>query len=334
MLLVVGATGLLGSETCRQLVDGGMVVRALVRRTSDTARIRELRALGVEVVEGDLHDRESLAAACAGIDCVISTASAIASHWPGDSLRAVDRDGQLALVDAAEQAKVRHFVYVSFSGRLDTDCALVRAKRDVEERVRRAAMSHTILRPTAFMETWLSPLGGFEIRGASAHILGSGRNRVSWIAVADVARFAVAAASHTFLKNVTQELGGPQALSMLDVVQLCEEMGSEPFELDFTDEETLERRLLCEVEEPARSNAALRLALARGDAIPMHRLLAFFPFELQTVRQHVARSMRRYSNEWVVDVVGSYRYVSKNPAPAPLSGLPPLRPESVADPFI
>lgn len=334
MMLVVGATGLLGTETCRQLVAGKIPVRALVRRTSDTARVRELAALGVELCEGDLHDPESLAAACAGIDTVVSAASAISSHWPGDSLRAVDRDGQLALVAAAEQAGVRHFVYVSFSGKLDIECALVRAKREVEERIRRATFSHTILRPTAFMETWLSPMGGFDVRGATAHVLGAGRNRVSWIAVADVARFAVAAATHSFLKNVTQELGGPQALSMLEVVQLCEEMGSEPFEIDFTDEESLERELLCEVREPARSVAALRLALSRGDAIPMHRLLAFFPFELQTVRQHVARAMHRYSDEWVVDVVGSYRYVSKNPAPSPFSGLPPLRPESLENPFI
>jgi hypothetical protein len=184
------------------------------------------------------------------------------------------------------------------------------------------------------METWLTPAFGFDIAHAHARILGSGRNRVSWVAVADVARFAVAATSHSFMRNVTQEIGGPQALSVLDVVQLCEELGSSPFELEFTDEESLERRWLCEAAEPERTFAALQLAMARGDAIPMHRLLAFFPFELGTVRQHAARAMRRFSNEWVLDVVGSYRYVSKNPAPAPLSALPPLRPESLADPFI
>ena len=335
MMLVVGATGLLGSEICRQLVAAGTPVRALVRKTSDSARVRELRALGIEVVEGDLRDGVSLAAACTGVSCVVSTASAVLRPGAGDDLRRVDLEGQLALVAAAEEADVGHFVYVSMSGRIDVDCALVRAKRTVEDRLRRAdGMTHTILRPTAFMETWLSPAMGFDVRAGHARILGSGRNRVSWVAVADVARFAVAATSHSFMRNASQEIGGPQALSLLDVVQLCEELGSSPFELEFTDEEALERAWLCEAAEPQRTFSALSLALSRGDAIPMHRLLAFFPFELGTVRQHVARSMRRYSNEWVLDVVGSYRYVSKNPVPAPLSGLPPLRPESLVDPFI
>ena len=335
MLLVVGATGMLGSEVCRQLVAAKTPVRALVRRTSDPARVRELRALGIETFVGDLRDPVSLAAACTGVTGVVSTASAVMSQRMGDDLRSVDHDGQLALVAAAESAGVAHFVYVSMSGRIDIDCALVRAKRAVEDRVRKASgMTHTILRPTAFMETWLTPAFGFDIPAAHARILGSGRNRVSWVSVTDVARFAVAATTHSFMRNVTQEIGGPQALSLLDVVQLCEELGSSPFELEFTDEETLERRWLCEAEEPERTIAALQLGLARGDAIPMHRLLAFFPFDLGTVRQHVARAMRRFSNEWVMDVVGSYRYVSKNPAPSPLSTLPPLRPESLVDPFI
>jgi uncharacterized protein YbjT (DUF2867 family) len=335
MLLVVGATGMLGSEICRQLASARNPVRALVRRSSDPARVRELQALGIEIVTGDLRDPVSLAAACTGVTGVISAATAVMSHEAGSDVRSVDHEGQLALVAAAEAAGVAHFVYVSMSGRIDIDCALVHAKRAIEDRLRKTGgMTHTILRPTAFMETWLSPAFGFDVLAAHARILGSGRNRVSWVAMADVARFAVAATSHSFMRNVTQEIGGPQALSLLDVVQLCEELGSSPFELEFTDEESLERRWLCEAEEPDRTVAALQLGLARGDAIPMHRLLAFFPFDLCTVRQHVARSMHRYSQEWVIDVVGSYRYVSKNPAPAPLSALPPLRPESLADPFI
>ena len=335
MLLVVGATGTLGSEICRQLAANATPVRALVRRSSDPARVRELRALGIETFAGDLRDPVSLAAACTGVTGVVTTATAVMSHNAGDDIRSVDHEGQLALVQAAESAGVAHFVYISMSGRIDIDCALVRAKRGVEDRLRRSSgMTHTILRPTAFMETWLTPAFGFDIAGAHARILGSGRNRVSWVALNDVARFAVAATSHSFMRNVTQEIGGPQALSLLDVVQLCEELGSSPFELEFADEEALERSWLCEAEEPERTYKALQLGLARGDAIPMHRLLAFFPFELGTVRQHVARSMRRFSNEWVMDVVGSYRYVSKNPAPSPFSTLPPLRPESLADPFI
>ena len=46
MNLVVGATGLLGGEICRQLVAGGKLVKALVRSTSDPVKVEALQRLG------------------------------------------------------------------------------------------------------------------------------------------------------------------------------------------------------------------------------------------------------------------------------------------------
>src|SRR5689334_11683204 len=113
MFLVVGATGMLGSEICRQLASARNPVRALVRRSSDPARVRELQGLGVEIVTGDLRDPMSLAAACTGVTGVVTTATAVLSHDAGCDMRSIDHEGQLALVAAAEAAGVAHFVYVS-----------------------------------------------------------------------------------------------------------------------------------------------------------------------------------------------------------------------------
>ena len=63
--------------------------------------------MGAEIVEGDLEDVASLDAACRGAGTIISTANAIASRRRGDSLEAVDRDGQLALLGAAARAGAR-----------------------------------------------------------------------------------------------------------------------------------------------------------------------------------------------------------------------------------
>jgi len=111
MILVVGATGLLGSEICRRLRERGRDVRALVRAGS--AREAALRALGVHIATGDLRDRGSLVAACRDVDAVISTATAMGSKDRALSLNEVDRKGQLRLVDVARQSGVRTFVYVS-----------------------------------------------------------------------------------------------------------------------------------------------------------------------------------------------------------------------------
>lgn len=335
MVLVVGASGMLGAAICRRLVEEGAPVRALVRPDITASRLAAVRASGATIVEGDLRDPGSLARACDGVDVVVSTASALSPHRVEDSIDAVDRDGHLALVDAAVARGVSHMVYVSCSGRVEADCALVRAKRAVEARLRECrALTHSILRPTAFMETWLTPRMGLDLVAGTARIVGTGRNRVSWISVDDVAHFAVAAVSHAFLRNATIELGGPHGLSPLEVVQVCEDLGGEPFTLEFEDEAALERLWKAEGAEPARSIAALGLTISRGDVVPMHRLLSFFPFRLTTVRQYVSRTLRPVSAPPLWADPGRYRYVSKNPDPSPRTTLPPIRPESTAEPFI
>src|SRR3954465_5098012 len=104
MILVAGATGFLGGEVCRRLVDSGESVRGLVRVTSDPAMVERLRAIGVETVIGDVRDRDSLDAACRGVRTVVSTVTTTRSRQPGDSIEATDEAGQLALVDAARDA--------------------------------------------------------------------------------------------------------------------------------------------------------------------------------------------------------------------------------------
>ena len=95
MNLVVGATGLLGSEICRRLTAGGKPTRALVRSTSDQAKVDKLKGYGAEIVQGDLRDRVSLEAACQGVTAVISTVSAMPrSYQPGENdIQTVDIHG-------------------------------------------------------------------------------------------------------------------------------------------------------------------------------------------------------------------------------------------------
>src|SRR5262245_3022323 len=134
MILVVGSTGLLGGEICRQLHARGHPVRGLVREGSP--REAWLRDLGVDIARGDLKEPPSLRAACAGVDAVLTTANGIRSRRPGDSLTSVDRDGTLALVAAARAAGVARFVYTSLDPRLSSRAPFVGYKREVEGGVR------------------------------------------------------------------------------------------------------------------------------------------------------------------------------------------------------
>src|SRR5262252_4855095 len=133
MTLAVGATGMVGSEVCRLMAASGKPVRALVRASSDPAKVENLRRLGATIVQGDLRDRASLEAACQGARAVISTASAMPfAYVPGENTpQSADQEGCSSLVDAARGAGAQQFVYISFPA-MPAAFPLQDAKRAVE----------------------------------------------------------------------------------------------------------------------------------------------------------------------------------------------------------
>jgi len=290
MNLVVGATGLLGSEVSYLLRGRGGRVRALARPTSDAARLARLRGRGAEIVLGDLKDRASLEAACRGVTTLVTTASSTLSRQPGDTIDTVDRQGQLDLIDAAEAAGVRHMVLISFPP-FAVEFPLQTAKREVEERLQRSRLTYTILQPTFFDEVWLTPALGFDVSKATAQIYGAGHHRISWISAHDVARFAVAALDTPRAANCVIRLGGPEALSPLDVVQLAERITGRSFAVQHVPETALRAQYETATDPMARSFAGLMLYYAAGDVIDMGGPLRLFHVPpLRSVYEHLQSS--------------------------------------------
>jgi uncharacterized protein YbjT (DUF2867 family) len=285
MNLIVGGTGLLGGQICRLLASSHKPVRALVRRSADPSRLDDLRKAGVELAWGDLKDPASLRAACEGVTAVLSSASSTFSRQPGDSIDAVDRQGQLQLVEAARGAGVEHFVYVSFSP-IAEDFALQRAKRAVEQALIASGCAYTILRPTYFMETWFGPEVGFDVAGRHARIYGAGENSMSWISFANVAEFAVRSLDSAATRNATLPLGGPEALSPIEVVRIFEELGGALFTVEYMVESVLRDGLKAARRPLDEALAALALGYAHGGAIDMRATLEAIPLRLATVREY------------------------------------------------
>ncbi|MEZ4725920.1 MAG: SDR family oxidoreductase [Caldilineaceae bacterium] len=289
MILVVGATGFLGSEICRQLRAKGRPVTALVRSTSEQTKVENLTNFGTTLFYGDLKDRRSLDNACQGITTIISTASATISYQSGDSIPNVDQAGQISLIEAAKATGVSQMIYISISGNIDTECPLVTAKRGVEQHLRRSGLTYTILRPSYFMEAWLSPMVGFDFPNAKAQIYGTGQNKISWIALGDVAQFAVAALDNLAAQNTVIELGGPETVSPLAVVGIFEKLAGRPFEIQHVPEAALQTQKAATTAPLQQSFAALMLAYAKGDAIDMRATLQTFPIQLTSVREYATR---------------------------------------------
>src|SRR5712692_358986 len=291
MILVAGATGLLGREICRLLRERGKPVRAMVRKTSNPEIVNDLKKRGAELVFADLKDSASLAPACRNAQSVISTVSSTISRREGDSIESVDRQGQIRLIDAAKAAGVRRFILISFNHqKLPASCALSEAKNAAEQHLMRSGMEYTILRPAAFMEVWLSPALGFDAAKGKATIYGSGKNPISWISLFDVAAFAAAGDDNPSARNRIIELGGPDALSPLEVVGIFEGAIGRKFELQFVPEEALVGQRNAATDPMQHSLATLMLYYAKGDPIDMSKTAKDFSIRLKSVRDYARGS--------------------------------------------
>ena len=291
--LVVGATGLVGLEVCRQLVELGRPVRALVRVTSDPQKRATLESLGVELVEGDLKDSPSLVRACAGMQSIVSTASSTLSRQAGDSIETVDEQGQLDLVEAARRAGVEHFVFVSFRDNPDIQFPLTTAKHAVERALKASGMAYTILQASYFMDVWLSPALGFDPANGKVRLYGEGARPISWISYRDVARAAVGAVSEPDTRNLIIELGGPQALSPRDVVRMFEAAGAAEIATESAPESALQAQLQAATDSLQKTFAGLMLMDAHGDAIDGTVSNRLFPFRMTSIRDYITAQLSR-----------------------------------------
>ena len=241
MILVVGATGQLGSLVVGRLREQGRPVRALVR--SDAAA-EVLSGTGAELVRGDLRDGPSLAAAVAGVQAVVATANALAPSRPGDTPGALAR-GYAELISRAAEAGVLRFVNASIPVTpMDEEVPEVRLKRATEQRLSSSGLSHLSVRLAPFTEVWLALVGSsVPTRGERNGTLerpypflrrfrrltgrtvdergvlvlpGPPTRRHAFISVHDAANVLAAAVDATDLTGPV-DVGGPEILSWADV---------------------------------------------------------------------------------------------------------------------
>jgi NADH dehydrogenase len=224
MILIVGATGSLGGAIAQALLARGEAVRILVRQDvagASGGAAHPLVAAGAEPVRGDLKDRGSLDFACAGVHTVITTANS-ALRGGDDNTQTVDIEGNRNLIDAAWQANVGHFIFISANGAdSDSPVPFLAAKGKTERHLQASGLPYTILAPEAFMEVWMGMVvGGPALANRPVTIVGSGNSRHSFISARDVAQFTVASVRNPKAINRRLVLGGPQAMSFRDAAQV------------------------------------------------------------------------------------------------------------------
>ena len=222
MILIVGATGTLGGHVARQLLAKGHPVRAMTR---DPARATALEAAGAEVVRGDLRDPASLRAAVRGVHAVVSASHSMLGVGKSSSAR-VDDEGQRALIAAAKDAGVGHFVFTSVIGASPNHPVdFWRTKERIEQHLKQSGLRYTIVRPSAFMEIYAYELIGKAVMaGKRVVLLGQGNSVRNMVAAVDVASCIVLALEDERWRGETIEVGGPQNVSGAQILAVFEAM--------------------------------------------------------------------------------------------------------------
>ena len=140
-------------------------------------------------------------------------------------VRAIDRDANVALIDAAVAAGVDHFVLVSILGAsADHPIELFRMKAAAEDRLKASGLSWTIVRPTAYQELWLEIIGRPLLETGRTRVFGRGRNPINFVASGDVARMIEQATFDPGLRGATIDVAGPENLSFDQVVDVVREV--------------------------------------------------------------------------------------------------------------
>ena len=226
MILVAGGTGFVGGGIVRELARRGNDV-AVLTRDVEKAR-RRFPGLDIRYRQGDVRDTGSLKTALQGVDVVAGCQqfpnSPIENPGRGYTFDEIDAKGTDHLVQAAKNAGVKRYIYLSGAGAsADAKYHWFRAKWRAETAVRESGIPYVILRPSWIYGPEDRSLNRF-LRMASflpfVPLIGAvGKQRLQPVFIDDVVRAVAEAADNTTADNQTFEIGGPEVLTMTEIVR-------------------------------------------------------------------------------------------------------------------
>ena len=218
-ILIVGATGTLGRQVARRALDEGYKVRCLVRSPKKAAFLKEW---GAELAPGNLCQPQSLQSALEGVDAVIDAATAKATD--NLSMKQVDWDGKVALIQAAKAAGVERYIFFSIlDAEKYSNVPLMEIKRCTELFLSEAGMNYTILRLSGFMQGLIDQYGIPILENQAIWVTGES-SPIAYMDTQDIAKFAVRALSVPATEKQTFPIVGSRAWSAEEIISLCERL--------------------------------------------------------------------------------------------------------------
>lgn len=279
MILVTGATGTVGSELARQLIDAGRPLRIFVRNPAKAAEF----AGRAEIAVGDLSLPETLPAALDGVDELF--------------LVTYEKAHDIAVLAAAKKAGVRHIVKLSTGEATEARVRIGKWAREREILIERSGIAWTFLRPDMFMSNsleWWAP----SIKAQGAVYFPGGKGKAAPVAPADIAAVAARVLTTPGHDGCAYDITGPQQLSIEEMVQTIGRVLGKP--IQYTNIPPLAAGFWM-----ARSGMSLQMVAAVLEVIGTMRRGEMSPLS-DTVQQITGRSPITYE-AWCRAHIESFR---------------------------
>jgi NADH dehydrogenase len=204
VIVVAGGTGVLGREVVARLVAAGQAVRVLTR---DATRARQVLGDGVKLAVGDVRDRGSVTAAVDGASVVVSAVHGFLGGR-GAGPAEIDVRGNATIATAAATAGADVVLLSVLGASASSPMELFRAKYAAEQQLRSAGAGWTIVRPAAYLETWIAIMRDTARKSGRPLVFGKGEQPMAFVSALDVAAVVANAATDPTMRGQVIEVAG------------------------------------------------------------------------------------------------------------------------------
>ena len=221
-LLIIGGTGTLGRQIVLQALIKGYPVRCLVR---NFRRANFLKEWGAELVYGDLTIPETIPPCLKGITAIIDASTSRPSDV--DTLKAVDWNGKLTLIDSAKAANIKRFIFCSTQNLEQfSTIPLMEMKKGIEIKLKESKIPYTIFRLSGFYQGLIEQYAIPILENLPIWVTNE-KTFVSYMDTQDIAKFCLRALQIPDTINQTFCLAGPKSWISSEIISLCEQLAGQ-----------------------------------------------------------------------------------------------------------